>query len=237
MIYGERPQVRFREAARKFLEENTHLRSLDRTADAFDNVMPYIGDLLLEQVHNDTLSAYKRDRRRAGIKAGTINRDLDCVRRVLNLAARVWRHRNGMAYLSASPLLMREPDVDKRKPYPLSWDEQARFFGELPAHLERMALFDVNTGLRDQELCSLRWHWECQVPELGCSVFILPEQITKNGEERIVVLNRIARGVLDAERGRHPEFVFTYKGKPVTRMLNTSEESAGAGRASALACS
>lgn len=36
------------------------------------------------------------------------------------------------------------------------------------------------------------------MPELGCSVFILPVANTKNGEERVVVLNRIARSVLDA---------------------------------------
>ena len=221
-IYGERSPVTFREAAQKFLEENTHLRSIIRTANAFDNVMPYIGDLFLEQVHNDTVAPYKRDRRAAGIKASTINRDLDAVRRVLNLAARVWRHPNGMTYLSTPPLLTRDPEQDSRKPYPLSWEEQNEFLHLLSPHLQEMALFDANTGLRDGELCSLRWNWECQVPELGCSVFILPEQITKNGEERVVVLNRIARNVIEAQRGRHAEYVFTYEGRPVTRMLNTS---------------
>lgn len=80
-----------------------------------------------------------------------------------------------------------------------------------------MALFDLNTGLRDSELCLLRWNWEVDVPELGCSVFILPGEITKNGEERVVVLNGIARNVLEAQRGQHPEYVFTYQGQPQDR--------------------
>lgn len=37
---------------------------------------------------------------------------------------------------------------------------------ELQGHLQRMALFAVNTGLRDKELCGLQWSWEQRVPEL-----------------------------------------------------------------------
>ena len=59
-------------------------------------------------------------------------------------------------------------------------------------------------------------------PELGASVFVIPGESTKNGEERVVVLNRVARRVVEAQRGGHPERVFTYKGRPVGRMLNTA---------------
>ncbi len=58
------------------------------------------------------------------------------------------------------------------------------------------------------------------MPELDRSVFILPEDLTKNGEERIVVLNRIARGVLESQRGNHLDYVFTYDGRPLTRLNN-----------------
>ncbi|NIW10664.1 MAG: site-specific integrase, partial [Gammaproteobacteria bacterium] len=63
---------------------------------------------------------------------------------------------------------------------------------------------------RKQEVLQLRWNWEVQVPELETSVFILPvidEFQTKNGQERVVVLNSIARRVVDEQRGKHPEFV------------------------------
>jgi integrase len=221
LIYGERPRIPFREAAAKFIDENAHLRSLRRSALSLDLLDPYIGDLRLEQVHDDTLAPFKKGRLAAGIRAGTINRDIATARRVLNLAARKWRHQNGKTYLASAPLLDFVKG-ERRKPYPLSWDEQKRFLQELPAHLEQMALFDLNTGLRDQELVTLRWYWEVQVPELGCSVFILPEEITKNGEERVLVLNRVARNVLEAQRGRHPEYVFSFRGRPLTRMNNTS---------------
>jgi integrase len=85
-----------------------------------------------------------------------------------------------------------------------------------------MALFMLNTGLRDQELCQPRWNWEVQVPEIGNGVFVIPGERSKNGEERVVMLNRIAREVIDRQRGKHPERVFTYESRPVSHMLNTS---------------
>jgi integrase len=65
----------------------------------------------------------------------------------------------------------------------------------MPEHLKPMALFAVNTGCRDNEVCSLEWEWEIAVPALNTSVFIIPEALVKNGEERLVVLNDIAMAV------------------------------------------
>jgi integrase len=64
-----------------------------------------------------------------------------------------------------------------------------------------MALFAVNTGCRDQEVCRLRWEWEVRVPELGTFVFIIPGPRVKNGKERLVVLNHNARSVVGRRRG------------------------------------
>ena len=222
MVYGIRPTRTFQEAAIKFLEDSQHKKLLERYVYAFDRVMPHIGSLRLDRIHNDTLSGYRRARRADGVSAGTINKELSCVRRILNLAARVWRHDNGMSWLDAPPLIEMEQGA-KRRPYPLSWEEQDRLFRELPSHLQRIALYKVNTGCRKQEVIQLQWNWEVQIPELNTSVFILPindEFQTKNGQERVVVLNSIARRVVDEQRGKHPEFVFTYRGNPTKSIHN-----------------
>jgi integrase len=112
--------------------------------------------------------------------------------------------------------------MDARKPYPLSWDEQTRLLKELPAHLANMVLFKVNTGCREQEVCGLRWEWEIGIPELDASVFIFPAERVNNREERLVVLNRVAKAIIEKVRGDHPDYVFTYQGKPVTRICNTA---------------
>ena len=74
-------------------------------------------------------------------------------------------------------------------------------------------MFKVNTGCRDREVCGLRWDDEVQVPELETSVFIIPGGGVKNAQDRLVVLNRIARSVMEAQRGQHPEYVFAYARK------------------------
>ena len=56
---------------------------------------------------------------------------------------------------------------------------------------------------------------------MGTSVFIVPGARVKNGEERLVVLNRVARSVVDARRGVDPVHVFTYEGHPINRMLTS----------------
>jgi integrase len=118
------------------------------------------------------------------------------------------------------------PLNDARKPYPLSWDEQRELFKALPDHLARMCLYKVNTGCREQEVCQLRWDWEIDVPELNTSVFLIPDEQVKNGDERLVILNRIAKSVIDEQRGKHPEYVFTYKGRPVTTINNSGWKTA-----------
>ncbi len=67
----------------------------------------------------------------------------------------------------------------------------------------------VNTGCREQEICNLKWEWEVNIPELNTNVFILPEHITKNNEERVVVLNSVSLSVVEAQRSKHPSRVFT----------------------------
>ena len=53
-------------------------------------------------------------------------------------------------------------------------------------------------------------------------MFIVPADRVKNGEDRLVVMNMIARSVIEAQRGKHPTHVFTYEGLPVRSMLNTA---------------
>ena len=112
--------------------------------------------------------------------------------------------------------------MDTSKPYPLNWEEQNRLFEALPNQLRDMALFAVNIGCRDREVCMLQWEWEVKIPssEIG-SVFLIPGDQVKNGEDRLVLLNRIARIAIEKQRGKQPKYVFVYRGKPICRMLNS----------------
>lgn len=220
-IYGVRPSRTFEEAASKFVLENQHKRSLGDDILQLKLLMPWIGREPLDRLHLGTLQPWIERRRREGKATGTINHGLKIVRRILNLAASEWVDEQGLTWLPVAPKIRLLPDLHKRPPYPLSWEEQVRLFGELPDYLAQMSLFAVNTGCRDQEICSLRWEWEVSVPQLGTSVFIVPGARVKNGDERLVVLNRIAKSVVQARRAISATYVFTHKGKPITRMMTS----------------
>lgn len=228
---GARPRVTFREAAFRYLDE--HRRKLSSIGEAAWHVQlvdGYIGDRALDEVHDATLETFIKHRLETDqVSFTTVNRTLEVVRRILNLAARRYRHENGLTWLESAPLITIDTKQAKRKarrPYPLSWDEQDLFFAELPADPTRqMALFKVNTGCREQEVCKLRWDWEVRVPELKTSVFVIPSAFggrhelsgVKNGEDRVVVLNQVAQAVIEERRGIHPEHVFTYRGQPAKK--------------------
>jgi hypothetical protein len=97
-----------------------------------------------------TLEGYLKDRRSQGIKNGTLRRDLAMVRRVLNLALRLWRDERGLTWLETLPLIQLPRATDAREPHPLSREEQ--------------------------EVCGLRWEWEDKRHDPGTSVFRIPGQ-------------------------------------------------------------
>jgi integrase len=220
-VYGVRPRRHWRDAATKYLEAHQHKASIADYAMHLQQLDPYIGNFRLDRVHDGSLLVFIQARQAAGIRSKSINLALEVVRRILNLAARSWRDDNGLTWLATAPAITMLPITDARQSYPLSWEEQARFFPLLPGHLERMALFKVNTGTREQEVCQLRWQWEETIPELGHSVFIIPDALVKNRRDWLVVLNDIASSVIDQCRGQHPAYVFTYRHRPVNRMNNT----------------
>src|SRR5438067_9558474 len=107
-----------------------------------------------------------------------------------------------------------------RAPYPITWKEQDALFRKLPAHLGRMALFAVNTGLRDSNVCGLQWPWEVAIPELGRSVFVIPPEAFKSKRPHVVILNDVAWSIVEAQRSLHPIWVFPFRGRRIDRMNN-----------------
>ena len=107
-----------------------------------------------------------------------------------------------------------------RSPYPITWREQDTLFPKLPAYLGRMALFAVNTGLRDSNVCGLEWTWEVAIPELGRSVFVIPPEAFKSKRSHVVILNDVAWSIAEAQRSLHPIWVFPFHGRRINTMNN-----------------
>lgn len=235
-LHGERPERLFSEAAAHYLLQHQEKASIESETYHLQSVMPTIGHLTLHQVHDGTLAPHKERRLAEGRAHKTINLELGMVRRVLNLCASTWRDDNGNTWLAQAPRITLLPLVGhQREPQPISWAQQRLLLPKLPAHLARMALFVLNSGVRDDVACSLRWEWEIKVPEMGISVFEVPASNVKGRKRsRLLVCNAVAQSVIEAVRGQHDEFVFVYqrlkkdgspgKGKPhrVGSMNNTA---------------
>lgn len=246
----------FREAATRFLTEFADQPSIKLSATYLSQADPFIGHLALDHIDDEALKPFvdwmlsegkhPDGKRKRASSYRTVNIALERIIHVLHLCQRTWAEKSPDG--RRLPWLLVVPRITKlneqktaRISYPLTWEEQRLLFSELPVHLQPMALFKVNTGCREQEVCKLRWDWEVTVPELETSVFIIPPDFggrdensgVKNGEERVVVLNRTAKSIIEGQRklldndehkGR--EWVFPFNGKPIHRMNSTAWKSA-----------
>jgi integrase len=225
LIYGERPTRTFKEAAEKYLIENRMKKSMGRDAGILKDMEPFIGHLPLNRINSDTFARYRRARRSLSVR--TRNQKIALAGRILQLAATVWCFPGtNLTWLARTPEILLEKGHRARKPYPLDEREQQLLFSELPPHAAAMAAFAVNTGVRDRELCQLRWSWERRVttPDTpnGRSVFVLPGEVVKNGESRMIVLNDAAQAILERARGHHSRFVFVSPRRSPLRHLRSA---------------
>ncbi len=206
-FYGKAPDRTFREGAKKLLEafkgSDATLRMYAQQADLLD---PHIGDVPLRLICKDTLEPFVEARTADGVSVRTINLGIEFVRVVLRRAAHYWRE-NGIPWIVNCPIIPFEKGP-RKQPYPLSWHEQEVFFDLLPGRKRKMALFDVHTGLRDKPLVNLQWSWEQYEEALGETVFKIPAKYMKNGKPMTLILNRIARQVIESMRGYHEIYVF-----------------------------
>tara|TARA_R110001592_G_scaffold56243_1_gene171468 strand:- start:24 stop:626 length:603 start_codon:yes stop_codon:yes gene_type:complete len=115
---------------------------------------------------------------------------------------------------------------DARSAYKISFAEQDRLMSYLPKHLKPMILYKINTGCRKQEVVQLTWDMEYEIAGSDQVMFKLPASLTKNGIARVVAINREARLAIESVRGQHDEYVFTYRGHPVTKINNSGWKSA-----------
>ena len=188
----------------------------------------------LNDIHHSTIEPFIDKMKGLGRKAKTINHYISLVSNILNTAMK--KEEKGVPWRNRQHNFEKEkvknniiPAMDKRDGYILTWDEQDRLLNALPEHLREAALYSVNTGARTCEITELRWSWELYFKKpLDFTAFRIPADKHKNGKPKLVVLNSIAREIIERQRGKHPEFVFTYKrGKnfapqPVTRLNNSS---------------
>ena len=220
------PRPTFTDSAARYVTQSHGKRSIDVIKWHVTLLQKYIGNLEPQHVHDQTLAPFVKARLANGASATTINRSLEVVRTILNRAARSYRDPDGRPWLEAMPPLITMLPENPRLPYPITWQEQEALFRRLPPHLARMALFTINTGLRDSNVCGLQWEWEVKVPEVGRSVFVIPPEAFKTKRAHVVILNDVAWSIIKSQRGKHPIWVFPYRGRRIGKMNNNGWQQA-----------
>ena len=211
----------FSQAVMRYMLEPDVLakHSLQTEVYLLEPVVEAIGGLRLDEVSTATLSPFVSKRLTAGRAHKTINLALGVVANVLRYAHARWTFKGPdgrqRPVLERLPVLVKLPlEGHQRKPQPITWPDQRKLLPLLPPHLARMALFLLNTGVRDDVVVNLRWDWEIRVPLDGIqvSVFEVPKEHVKGQKEvNYVVCNSVAQSVIDSVRGQHEEFVFVWR--------------------------
>ena len=112
--------------------------------------MPFIGGLVLEQVHAATLSGFNEKRRKEGVTSGTVNRALTIVKLVLKRANARYRDASGSPRIAHLPEIPTLDWDDRRRTYVLSDLEKPHLMSALSEDLQFIATFLLHTGLRSR---------------------------------------------------------------------------------------
>ncbi len=172
-----------------------------------NKLLPYFGDLPLNEVTRLQAEEYRRHRKNADrVTDTTVNRDLEALRHILFYAV-------DRGLLLSNPLT-RVPMVRprrQRKPV-LSLEEEAKVVSAAEPHLEPIIIAALDTGMRRGELLAQRAE-DVDVPR---QVLGVTKSKTAGGEQREIPLtNRVSQLLLTLPKSG---LLFTYKGQPIRKL-------------------
>ena len=201
---GKKPVHSWKEAAVRWLRESTHKASQGLDVMHIRWLDKFLGGLNLADINRDVIDRITQARLAEGVSNASVNRLLQCIRVILRRAANDWE------WLERVPRIRFLHEPSRRVRW-LTREEAEKLVAELPPHLAAMARFSLETGLRKSNVTGLTWS---QVDLVARKAWIHPDQ-AKARKAIAVPLSAAAVLLLRGQLGKHPEYVFTYLGKPV----------------------
>lgn len=205
---GVKPSRSWKEAAGRWLDETSDKATHREDEKKIAWLDRFLGSLMLQEITLDVIDRIRAAKLKEASKS-TTNRYLAVVRAVLIRARDEWE------WIDKAPKvkLFKESAGRERALTPV---QAQRLLDELPDHQREFVLFALATGLRQRNVLRLEWS---QVNLDLRHAWIAGWQ-SKNRHPIGVPLNEIAMGVLRRAQGKHPDRVFTYKGKPLNSANN-----------------
>ncbi|MFP5358009.1 MAG: tyrosine-type recombinase/integrase [Gammaproteobacteria bacterium] len=204
---GVKPRRTWDEAVLRYLDETSHNRASVTAKSHLRWMQPYLEGMDLNKIDREVVERLIQAGLRERVSNATVNRRTQLLRAIMRKASREWD------WIDRVPVfrMLKEPQGRVRF---LTREEAARLLTELPPHLRAMARFTLATGLRQGNVKGLRW---AQVDLERRRAWVIAEE-AKARRAIPVPLNAEAMQVIEQQRGRHPEYVFTYNGQSITQV-------------------
>jgi integrase len=200
---GEKQPRTFDEAALRWIREKGHKKSIDKDIEKIGRLRKFFDKLKLHEITADHCRKAV-DLAAPDVEDSTKNRYLALLRGMLNRADKEWLWIDKAPHIS----LYSEPEHRIRWITPT---EAQRLIDNLPRHLVPIVRVALATGLRKLNVYLLRWD---QIDMQRHVAWIHPDQ-AKAKRAIGVPLNRTAIEAIRSQLGKHREYVFTYRGKPL----------------------
>lgn len=214
LINGKSRHWVFDDAAKRYLDERRERRSWWEDCRRVDHLLDYLKDVPLRLVDGDheKVKQLVADCQAKGNAPGTINHHLKVIIAILNSAHSKWKDENKAPMLARKPYIQLLP-TNPVKGFPLTQGQEKALLNNLNADLKFAVLFTLHTGLRNATVCNLKWDFLIHYPDEDILCFDIPENYfglkVKDRPHR-VVLNSMAREIVERKLGEHEEYVFTY---------------------------
>lgn len=198
-IKSPESQILFQDYANEFLRwakiHRKH-KSFLRYQVSLNQLLPHFGKLKISNITRKEIERYKAKRRNQA-SGSTINRDLACMKKILNNAI-------SDGIIDVNPVLgvefFKEP---KRSPNYLTDEEARRLIDACDTvAIKTFVILGLNTGMRLNELLNLKW----EDVNLDDKLIVLKD--TKNNKEESIPLNNTALNRLK-KLTRLSDFVIT----------------------------
>jgi integrase len=206
---AEPRQILFEDLAKQYLEYSKNSKS-SRTYVSDQSIIRKLAAQFWDRMIGDIsmLDVEKyRNRRRKEVSTSTVNREIACLKHMLNKAV-------DWGYLADNPLrsmkLFKEPPGRVRY---LTERELSRLLNYCPDKLRSIVIVALNTGMRKGEILNLKWQ------DIDLNHRLITIKQTKNNEIRTIPINDTLHAELRSmNRELDSQYVFVNErtGKPYT---------------------
>lgn len=200
----KKPKRTWDEAALRWLKEKAHKKSYRDDVSRIRWFTPHLRGRTLDQISRDSIDRLI-SRRLARRSDRTKDLYVALIRAIFRKAMREWE------WIDTMPAFKTYARAGEVRVRYLTHEQAEALLANLPEHQREVVLFALSTGLRQRNVLQLRWD---QV-DLCRRIVTIGGADTKNGNALGVPLNDAAAAVLERQKGRHRDRVFTYRGKPL----------------------